>query len=295
MLKKKTKIKTIFKDCFKIVWKNPLFWVLGFFSAFLVNNEINLVVVNFKRINSWVNQLIVLNSFQIDIFSLINKIPEAFYNNPRFILAAFFGLFLVYLAFHSKTILIYFLKRRKKSLKENWKKTRRYLFPVFIVYLISFLIPYFFLLSLNIPFIKNLPIPIIVYIIIFLILILFVSFVSRFTIISLILEKNNIIKAIKSGFLFFIKNILPIFKVLIYISLITLLIGLVLFSVLTLITILTISLFNLLLKNNVLIGISALGDIYLVILFLSVVFVSSVFSAWQTFVWVTFFQKIKKS
>jgi hypothetical protein len=292
----KIKIKEIFKDCGRLIWANPFTWFLGLFAALFVNNEINLIIINFKKINNWINQLIFLNSFQLKVSDLFKNflVNLNFKENPFLIVYIFIALCFFYLAFHSQIALILFLKNKKYSFKKIWRKSTSYIFPVFLVYFFSLIILYGFLFLLSFPFFQNLPLSILFYIIIFIFLILFVSLISRFTVISLILEKKNILKAIKSSLFFLIHNFLIIIKTIIYINLIIIILGIIFFIVSLGILFPVLFLINLFLNINFIFGfwlITSLATLFIICLLL---FTGSLFSAWQIMIWAMIFKKNKK-
>jgi hypothetical protein len=292
----KIKIKKIFKSCARIIWFNPFTWILGLFAAFFVNNEINLIIVNLKRINNWIYQLVFLNSFQLKTFDLFKNIfiYLNFKENPFLIIFILIALGFLYLAIQSQISLILFIKNREFYLKQLWKKSLHFFFPVFLIYFLGFIIIAGFLFCLGFSFFQNLPLSILFYIITFVLLILFISLVSRFTIISLILEKKNILKAFKSSCSFLVNNIFIIIKIIIYINLIIILLGILLFIISVGILFPVLFLLNFFLSINFIFGFWLIASLSALLILFLVLFTGSIFSAWQILIWATIFQKIKK-
>ena len=108
-------LKTLFKNSWKIVWRHPVLWLFGFFAAFFANNEINLIIANFRRINDWVNKLIVFKSFQVEFQTLLNVFtPRQFFdikNSYYLIFAAIIALLFFYLSFLSQIAIILSIKK----------------------------------------------------------------------------------------------------------------------------------------------------------------------------------------
>ena len=228
------KVKGLLKSAWQIVWRNPILWLFGFLAGFLANNEINLIVVNLKRFINWINQIIILRSFKLNLGSFFNNLDYSSKDNCRFFIIILFALILIYLSFKSQIAIINAVVKRSFSFKillgdKNNNPFYRVLF-IYLIFWISILI-FFFILG--IPFIQNLPIPILIYIIVFILLVLLFSFISRFATLFLVIKKNNFLESIKNSFSFFFNNFFLIIKTLIILTLVVLLVGLIalLFSI----------------------------------------------------------------
>jgi len=291
------KIKNLFKQAWKMVRKNPLFWILGFFAAFLVNNEINLIIVNFKKINSWIDQLVVLDSFQLSFKSILGLLFPYLKAYYFLILFAVIGLALIYISIRSQiSIILSVIKNPDKQIiKASWKESKKTFFPVFLIYLIFFVVIYGFLLLLTFPFVQNLPFLILFYIIVYLVLVLLGSFISRFAVLFIITEKQKTFQAIKNGFSFFFKNFLVICKNLAFISLVTIILGMGLFLASICTAIPFIILINLFIETSFSVGFWIVFVFYSILILGLVLVISSIFSVWQICVWTLLFKELKTS
>ena len=299
----KSELKILFKNSWNFVWHHPFLWFFGFFAAFFTNNEIYLIAANFQRINKWVDQLIVFKSFQLQFQNLLNTFtPLQFLNiktNYHLIIAVIIALLFFYLSFLSQISIILSVKNRhfKKylSLKKMWKKSKKFLLPVIGIYLITFLLIYGFLSLLGLSFFYQISIPFIVYVLLFIILGFLVSFISRFAICFIVLEKKKFFDAIKLGAIFFFKNWLATIKISIYFCLITILIGLGLFLVSIGTAVPFLILVDLFLRLNFVIGFWLILISWTIFILIFFLFLGSIFSAWQFSVWTSFFIKCRNS
>ncbi len=287
------KVKGLLKSAWQIVWRNPILWLFGFLAGFLANNEINLIVINLKRFINWINQIIILRSFKLNLGSFLNNINYSSKDNYRFFIIIFFALILIYLSFKSQIAIINAVVKRSFSFKillgdKNNNPFYRVLF-IYLIFWISILI-FFFILG--IPFIQNLPIPILIYIIVFILLVLLFSFISRFATLFLVIKKNNFLESIKNSFSFFFNNFFLIIKTLIILTLVVLLVGLIalLFSIGMASPF--IFLLNLSLKLNFHFVYSLISIIYSFCLLGLILIINSIISSWQISVWILLFQKI---
>jgi len=299
----KPELKTIFKNSWNFVWHHPFLWFLGFFAAFFTNNEIHLIITNFQLINKWVDQLIVFRPIQIQFQNLLNTFgPLQLLNietNYHLIFAIILVLLFFYLSFLSQITIILSVKNRhlKKllSFKKLWRKSKNFFWPVAGIYLIFFLLIYGFLSILGFSFLYQISIPFVVYIIIFIILGFLVSFISRFAICSIVLEKKKFFKAIKTGTVFFFKNWLTTIKISIYFCFITILIGLGIFLVSLGTAVPFLILVDLFLRLNFVIGFWLVFVFWTILISILFLLLSSIFSAWQFSIWTLFFIKHRNS
>lgn len=293
-------LKPLFKDAWKIVWNNPLLWLWGIFAAFLTNNEINLLFINFKRINNWIDQLVIFDFLKKQGGNSLNNVFSlnfsSLYNSPIILIFLIIFLF-IFLSIFSEIIIILAIKNWVKGQKNVfstlWKNGKIFLFPVFGVHLLTFLIIYGFFLLLWLVFNYHLKIPLIVFVATFLILGIFISFISRFIIFFLITNNLSFKLAIKRGLTFFFKNWRSSLKISLFIYFITFLIGCssILISIGTFFPFLL--LINLFLRTGFIIGFWVLSGMIVILILLFFLFISAIFSAWQITTWVLFFLKIK--
>lgn len=299
----KSELKVLFKNSWNFVWHHPFLWLFGFLAAFFTNNEIYLIVANFQRINNWMDQLIIFKSFQIQFQNLLNTFtPLQFLNiktSYHLIFAIVVALLFFYLSFLSQISIILSIKNRhfKKNLSLNkmWRKSKNFLWPIVKIYLIIFLLIYGFLSLLGLSFFYQISIPFIVYVFLFIILGFLISFISRFAICFIVLEKKKFFNAIKMGTMFFFKNWLTTIKISIYFWLITILIGLGLFLVSIGTAVPFLILVDLFLRLNFIIGFWLILIFWTILILVFFLLLSSIFSAWQFSVWTSFFMRRRNS
>ncbi|MCH7758767.1 hypothetical protein IID20_00180 [Patescibacteria group bacterium] len=295
------KLKTIFQESIQIVWQNPILWLLGFFTALFANNEINLIIINFKRINNWIDQLITFKVLQIQWQQTLSNLDSGQIFTSTgiyYIIAAliFILLFLV-LAFLAQIIIISSIKNIKKknfSFTANFKKNKKFFWPVFSLYLIIFLITYGFLTFLNSSFLYQISIPIFIYIIFYLFIIFILSFILRFIIFFIILEKEKFLSAIKKGVIFFFKNWSITIKTSLALFLITILFALGLFLIYLGTALPFLLLLILTLQLNFIIGFWLIIVFWTFILGILFLVLSSIFSSFQFSAWILLFLKLRK-
>jgi len=299
----KSELKVLFKNSWYFVWHHPFLWAFGFFAAFFTNNEIHLIVANFQRINKWVDQLIIFKTLQLQFQSLLHSFtPLQFLNiktNYHLIFAVVIALLFFYLSFLSQISIILSVKNR--HFKENlsfgkmWGKSKSFFWSIAGIYLIIFLLIYCFLSLLGLSFFYQVSIPFAVYVFLFIILGFIISFISRFAVCFIVLEKKNFFDAIKKGTIFFFKNWLTTIKISIYFCLITLLIGLGLFLMSVGTAVPFLILIDLFLRLNFVIGFWILLVVWTIFILAFFLFLSSIFSAWQFSVWTSFFIRRRNS
>lgn len=295
----KSELNVLFKNSWNFVWHHPFLWLFGFLAAFFTNNEIYLIVANFQQINKWLDQLIIFKSFQIQFQNLLNTFtPLQFLNiktSYHLIFAIVVALLLFYLSFLSQISIILSIKNRhfKKNLSLNkiWRKSKNFLWPIVKIYLTIFLLIYGFLSLLGLSFFYQISIPFIVYVFLFIILGFLISFISRFAICFIVLEKKKFFNAIKMGTMFFFKNWLTTIKISIYFWLITILIGLGLFLVSIGTAVPFLILVDLFLRLNFIIGFWLILIFWTILILVFLLLLSSIFSAWQFSVWTSFFMR----
>lgn len=298
---KNADLKILFKDSWKLVWRNPIIWLFGFFAAFFSNNEIISLVRNYKRITDWMDQLVIFRSFRISlkelfqnpVFSDIFSLKE----NHYFLLAGVIALLFLFLSFLSQIAIILSVKKcadkEEKPFSRAWKQGKVFLWPVIGIYALVFLITYGFLSLLGSPFFYNF-LPIIVPVSVFLLLGVLLSFISRFSSFFIVLQKEKFFKSIKNGFLFFIKNFSATIRTSVYICIIAVLAGFALFLVSVGTALPFIIIVDFLLRLNFMVGFWFVFIFWSILIVAFLLTVGSIFYAWQTFVWTSLFLKISR-
>ncbi|MDA2935778.1 hypothetical protein MYX06_00955 [Patescibacteria group bacterium AH-259-L05] len=297
------KLKPLLKNSWNIVWHNPLLWLFGFFAALFANNEINVIIANFNRINNWIDQLITLKVIKTQFNTIFTGIQSqefftatALYNIS---LGLIIFLFFLYLSITSQIALVLSVKKihtvkTRLTLTNIWKKSKTFFWPILGLYFLVLVITYGFLYLLSFPFLYTLPIPIITYIIIFLILVFCVTFISRFAIFYIILKNNRIINSFKNASLFFFKNFSIVIKtsVILFIILIVVGLGVLLVSIGASFPFLTLMSLFLYIKFMFGFWFTLIAWTFILLIFFAVI--SSIFSSFQTSVWILLFSKLSK-
>lgn len=306
------KLKPVFEQSIRIVWENPILWLLGFFAAIFANNEINLLVINFQRINNWIDQLItfrVAKTYFQQIISGFDFGQLVTYSTLYYlILGVILILLLLYLSFISQILIISLVKkfsfkgeivsraRNKKTalknLSNHFIRNKKFLWPIAGLYIIVLLITYGFLFLLNLPIFYKIPVPIIIYIILFLILVLLLSFMLKFVIFFIVLEKQKILAAIKKGFIFFFKNWLIVIKTSVYLFLLTIIFGLILFLISLGTSLPFLTLLSLCLFLKFIFGFQVLIIFWIALLGIIFILLTSIFSSFLFSVWTILFLKL---
>lgn len=293
------KLKILFKHSWNIVWQNPILWLFGFFAAIFANNEINLIVVNFRRINNWIDQLITFKAIKTQFREILSTLdPKQIFTSTalyNLILAFIVIVLFLYICIISQIALISLIKKikYKKTSSQILKKSKKFFWPVLSVYILIYFITYGFLYLLNLPLFYKAPVPIIVYIIIFLLIAFFLSFILRFTILFIILEKEKIIAGIKKGSIFFFKNFFVTIKTSLCLFLITILFGISLFLVYMGTAFPLLAVMGLFLYLNFAFGFWITIILLTVILSVFFLLFSSIFSSFQFSVWTLLFLKLR--
>ncbi len=297
----KAYLKTLFKDSWKITWHNPYLWLFGLFAAFFANNEINLIIANFKRINNWIDQLIIFKALQLQFQKILSAFTSLYSFNSKasynLILTVIIALLFLYLSFLSQIAIISSVKQHQNkkplSFRKAWRKGKNSLWPVVGIYVIALLVIYGFLSFLGLSFFYQIHLPIAIYVISFLILGLLVSFISRFAVCFVVLEKEKIFNSIKKGFAFFFKNWFITVKTSVYLSLVAVLIGLGLFLVSVGTAVPFLILIDLFLRLNLVLGFWLVFVFWTILIITFFLILGSIFSVWQFSVWTSLFLKLR--
>ncbi|MDA2922068.1 hypothetical protein MYX07_02245 [Patescibacteria group bacterium AH-259-L07] len=297
------KLKPLLKKSWNIAWHNPLLWLFGFFAVLFSNNEINVIIANFNRINNWIDQLITLKVIKTQFNTIFTGIQSqefftatALYNISLGIIIFLLFLYLSIMSQVALTVSIDKLRtiKTRLTLTNIWEKSKTFFWSILALYFLVLVITYGFLYILSLPFLYTLPIPIITYIIIFLILVFCVTFISRFAIFYVILKNNSITSSFKNASLFFFKNFSIIIKtsVTLFIILIVIGLGVLLASIGASFPFFT--LMSLFLYIKFIFGFWLTLIAWTFILLAFFVIISSIFSSFQTSVWILLFSKLSK-
>ncbi len=302
-------LKEILRTAWKITRQNPILWLYGFFAAPLVNLEISFFVNFLNQSKQFLNyfsqgplsEKISFGSKLIEIVSSIS-IQNAII---LFLMAIIFLALVIFASIFLINTLKFFEQEpeKKLSLKIIIASSTRFLGVVFFCVFLNLLILGLIFLIFNL-FLPQLLAEIInqkVYLILVLTVILPILFIlslaipliTKFAIFYAILEKNNFGQAIKNAYFFLIKNwfsILSLFFVLILISFI-LGLGTFLFFLLTSILFLKIaSFFYFLGLSNAFLFVFILSlIIYLGVTF----FIGAFFPCFQCLAWLSLFKLFK--
>ncbi len=293
-------LRPLIKKAWNLVWQNPFLWLLGLFSIFFNNNEFNLVIVNFKRINNWIDQLVTFNalktyfqqSFSDSILKLLST-PNIIY---YFIFAAIIITLFLFLSLISQIFIVFWVKndssfKIKSFISKSWRRGLKKLFPIIGIRLITFLIIYSFLLFLSLPFFYKVPIPIIIYIIIFLLALFLLSFIARYATFFIIINNEKFLSSFKKGVLFFLKNWLKTIEISVILSLTLIFSELIFFFILIGSSLPISILLNFVsYLNHPLIFLGVMVFLATILSFLFIL-INSILSAFQFSVWTLFFIK----
>lgn len=297
-------LKHLLKTSWNIVWHNPLLWLFGFFAVLFANNETNVIIVNFNRINNWIDQLITFKVLKIQFNTIFTgiQIQEFFTATALYNISLGLIVFLLFLYFSiiSQIALVISVKKlhtvkTRLTLSTIWKKSKKFFWSILGVYFLVLIITYGFLYLLSLPFLYTLPLPIITYIIIFLILVLLLSFIARFAMFYIILKNNRIIKSIKNASIFFFKNFSIVIKTSVALFIILIIIGLGLLLASLGASFPFLALISLFLYIKFIFGFWLTLIVWTFILLAFFIITGSIFSSFQTAVWTLLFQKFSSS
>ena len=193
-------IGEVLKESFKISWRNPGLWFLGFISTlfFIPTSE-------FLFIFSLPVFFTLFYEFRLKEFTLEEKI------NPFFILIILLiFLFLTFLSIFSEVLLINLIKRirKKESLKEAGKESLKLSGKIFLLKFFVGCFLLFFWILLVIFFFKNLNLNFVIFYIFFSLISIILLFLLRYTIFFIIIENKKFLPATKDSFLFLKENFL---------------------------------------------------------------------------------------
>lgn len=289
-------LRPIFKQALNIVWHNPILWLFGFFAALFANNEINLIIINFNRINNWIDQIITFKLLKIQFQQIFSNFISSQTFNSVAIYNLSLGLIFVFLFLYASfksQISIISLTNKISTKNKLVSSNKKFLWPVIGVYIIAILISYAFLYMLSLPFFYTIPIPIIVYIFLFLVLTFIIYFILRFTVLFIILEKEKLFMAIKKASIFFSKNWLISIKTSIILFLMAIIFGFVLLLIFIGTALPFLFLLNFFLYLKFIIVFQLLILCWIILLGATFIILGSIFSSFQFSVWTLLFLKIK--
>jgi len=297
--------KKLLKQAWQIVWQHPFLWFFGLFATFLWGNEFNFLINNFSQFSNWFKNLTGSGVFIFSSFGVFSKIFSLLPGPVliSFIVLAFLGLLFLYLANLSLGAIIFASRKIKDgettSFRETFKTGIRYSPAVILVNILTYLVIFGLILPQKIPglhlFLKqlHLTIPFVVIMIILILLTVVVSFLFRFTVCAIVLEKKRVLGGLKRAVGFLIKNYRPTLILTFWLFLISIAAALLVFLILTATSLPFFALSTLFHQ----IGLSFLFKPLSVILFLIslilVIFLGSILSAYQVVAWTLFFLELK--
>ncbi len=203
----------ILKKSFQIIWHHPILWFFGFLSTFFFFS---------------LNEIFIIFSSSY-FFSELEKtkvffLPEGQFKNlgSFLLIIIFLGIFLsIFLAIFSEIFLILSVKKIKEEKDESLAKKSFNFLPK-VLFLKIILVLFFLLFWIGFNFFKYLPdVFLFLFVFIFSLFGLILFFIIRYSIFYLLIEKNNLLKSIKNGFLFLGKNLMLTFKLSILLFLIS--------------------------------------------------------------------------
>lgn len=288
------------KQTLKIIWENPILWLLGFLSIPFAVNEISLIIINIEKINNWINNLITLKVIRAQFGQIFSSISLPTSVNldalSRFILAIIVTLLFIYLSFLTYIAFLFIARNLKHSktfiVPEILQKSTKFILPVVGLNIISFFIIYGLLSLVGLTPLYKIQIPIFVYIIIFILIEVFISFVSRYIVCFLVLEQERFFLAIKKGFIFFIKNWLVTLKTSLILFITTILFGLIILLISIGVSWPCFFLFYIFLQFNVTLGFWLIFLFWALVLTIIFAILISILSAFQFLTWNNLFLKL---
>lgn len=297
--------KNILKQAWRITWQCPFLWFFGLFATLLWGNEISLLIKNFNQLFNWFKNL---TESKIFIFSNLGFLSEIFSLLPWSALISFFiltilGLLFIYLANFSIGAIIFtgqkMREKEKVSFRHAFKIGVHYSLIILLVNFLAYLIIYGLAFPQKIPGFQSfltqtsLTIPLIIMMIVFTLFTVIISFLSRFTICAIVLEKKRLLDGLKRSGQFLIKNYRPTLVLAFYLFLISLLVAVLIFLILAATSIPFFALSTLFHQIGLSFLFKPLSFILFFISLILVIFLGSVFSAYQIIAWTLFFLGLK--
>lgn len=236
--------KEILKKSLAISWHHPLLWLFGFFSAlfFVFTNGILLVLLAMERVARGDFLFFNLEAAGTENFFTVPELRKFQNINPLFLIIFLLLIIILFLvAIFAKIFLIFSIKKiatkQNSFFRESWQAAKKKIWPVFLVYLLTFLslsclwfLAGFFIRQFTlIPFLQEKLISKIIapLLVVFLILVTpFVFFITLYAVFYLILEQRKLGRAIKSAFFLFKNNWLKTLILTLILFLIILIFGL---------------------------------------------------------------------
>ena len=205
------KIFSLFKISLFNSWKHSQWWILGVLAVILsgFNNEINLLISNWQKINHFVTNLSLIKINQLINLSQIN-LSNFFHAKFIVYLFSIFSLliilFLLWISFSARGGLIFSINQYAKtkfipSFKKSFTVGRKFFWSILWISLLGKIIIYGGLLIISLPLIHLYlnsahlfwGIILLIFLLILLIPIaLIISFIVRFAICYLILQKKKV-------------------------------------------------------------------------------------------------------
>ena len=204
-------LKKIFREAFSLVWENPFLWLFGFFTSFLVNNEIIILILSSDKFLKSSNLPVHLSFLKENYLPLLKNLQQQLFSTPInlliLFLIIFISLFFFYLSSFSQGVLIRNTADKGEHLREGLKEINNFSLKIFflnilVLFFNSFLF-YLFIFEFNI---KTTPFLSFLFLFIFFLIVFIVSFIVRYSICFICLEKKGLFSSLKEATGFFFKN-----------------------------------------------------------------------------------------
>jgi hypothetical protein len=292
--------KNILKQSWQIIWRNPILWIFGLFSALIGGNELTLIINHIDRLSY--NLYSLSRSYAWQLFPQFNNILKG-QINWLMIFFLILGLIILFLlAIFSQIGLIVGVKHYQQKQKINFKSlikdSRPYFRSVLLINLASLILIYLVFALISYPFASWflssnhagwLAVYFLLNLIIFLPLVLIIYLIVHFAIIDLVFNSNKInISLVKAG-LFLKKNWLKTFILILILGVIGLAFGLILVALGAFTSTLLTSIATGLYQIKINLPFSVFVVLLWTIVFLFFILLEGIFYAFQNFVWTLFY------
>ena len=203
--------KKNFREAFSLVWKNPFLWLFGFFTSFLINNEILILILSVDKSLKLANLPINFSFLKENYLPLLKNLQQQFFSTPTnlliLFLIIFISLFFFYLSSFSQGVLIKNTENKGKKIREWLQEVNNFSLKIFFINVLILLFNSFLFYLFIFKFNLNVP-PLFSFIFLFIVfLITFIlSFIVRYTICFICLEKKGLFSSLKEATKFFFKN-----------------------------------------------------------------------------------------
>lgn len=296
-------VKTILKQSWQLIWRHPLLWLFGFFSALVLGNETSLLINNFNRLSLNLNSLLgakIVGQTTIDLEILKSLFNRLF--SPNFIFILLPLLILFSLSIIAQIGLIKGVKNLRTGkdifLGQLFQAAWPHFGPVLLLNLVNFVIIYLLSLIVSLPLIhlflkSGYLVWFVVYTILNLIILIPLSivvvFIVRFAIINQVINQDNILISLKKSSAFFAQNWLKSVWLAIILAVIGLGVGLCLFVLIITAFMPFLVLSNLFYQFKLLLGFWLILSLGLLVVVCLIFWLGSLFTAFQNVVWTLFY------